>query len=60
MPEKSTGQICHIIKRPWTHGLIKKIAHSYRYYVTALGHKVIVTGLKLKEHVIIPELAIQH
>lgn len=56
--KKSTGQVCRILKRLRVHGLIKKITHSYKYHLTRLGRKVIATALKLKELVIIPELAI--
>ena len=56
--KKSTGQVCRILKHLCVHGLIKKIAHSYKYHLTRLGRKVIATALKLKELVIIPELAI--
>lgn len=55
---KSTGQICRMLKRLRVHGLIKKIIHSYKYHLTSLGRKVITMGLKLKELVIIPELAV--
>lgn len=56
---KTTSHVCRIIKRLRTHGLIKKITHSYKYSLTVFGRKVITTGLKLKELVIIPELATQ-
>ena len=38
--------------------LIKKASHCYQYYLTGLGKLVIALGLKLKELVIIPELAV--
>jgi len=39
------------------HGLIKKIAHGYKDYLTQFGKQVITTGLKLRELVIFPQLA---
>jgi hypothetical protein len=36
------------------HGLIKKVANSYKYYLTKLGKETIVMALKIKEMVIIP------
>jgi len=39
-----------------THGLIKKIANSYRYYLTDLGKRLLIAGSKLIENIIIPEL----
>ena len=54
---KSCAQISRILKRLRTHGLIKKIAYTYKYYLTSLGRKVILSGLKLKELFLIPQLA---
>jgi len=56
--KKTSSQACRILKRLRVHGLIKKISHSYKYYLTKLGRQVIATGLKLKEFVIIPELTL--
>jgi hypothetical protein len=36
------------MKRLRTHGLIKKIGRTYKYYLTGLGKQVIALGLKLK------------
>ena len=38
-------------------GLVKKVGHTYKYYVTAFGKDVIATALKLRELVVIPQLA---
>lgn len=57
LPHYNSGQLSRILRRLRTHGLIKKAAHCYKYYLTALGRQVIALGLKLKEIVIIPELA---
>ncbi len=51
--------IPRILKRLREHGLKKIIRNSYKYYITRLGRQVITMGLKLKELVIIPELAAQ-
>lgn len=56
---KNTGQISRILKRLHVHGLIKKVAHTYKYYLSKFGQQVITMGLKLKEMVIIPDLAAQ-
>jgi len=53
----SISQISRILKRLHTHGLIKKVAHTYKYYLTRLGSQVITMAMKLKTMVIIPELA---
>jgi hypothetical protein len=55
--EKSPAQISRILKRLRTHGLIKKVGHTFKYYLTLLGKQVITLGLRLKELFIIPSLA---
>ncbi|MCG8335962.1 MAG: hypothetical protein MJE63_15710 [Proteobacteria bacterium] len=52
----SSSQVSRILKRLHTHGLIKKVARTYKYYLTRFGSQVITMGMKLKEMVIIPEL----
>jgi len=56
---KNTGQISRLLKRLHVHGLIRKIGHTYKYYLSKFGQQVILMGLKLKELVIIPGLATQ-
>jgi hypothetical protein len=58
LSELSSGQVSRLLKRLRTHGLIKKVGHTYKYYVTAFGKQVIATALKLRELVIIPQLAV--
>lgn len=57
LPQCSSGQMSRILRRLRTHGLIKKASRCYKYYLTALGKQVVALGLKLKELLIIPELA---
>ena len=52
----STFKISRIFKRLRVIGLIKKVASSYKYYMTKLGKEAILTALKLKNMVIIPQL----
>ena len=54
---KTTAQISYALKRLRLHGLVRKIGRSYKYYLTDLGRRVALTGLKLKELYIIPALA---
>jgi hypothetical protein len=56
-PQYNSGQMSRILRRLRTHGLIKKASHCYKYYLTVLGKQVVALGLKLKELVIIPQLA---
>ncbi|HEY9174675.1 MAG TPA: hypothetical protein VI136_20505 [Verrucomicrobiae bacterium] len=55
--DRNGGQIRRVLKRLRLHGLIRKIGHPYKYYVTALGQKVLLIALKLREHLILPTLA---
>jgi len=59
LSHRSSGQISRTMKRLRIHGLIKKIGHTYKYYLTALGKQVITLGMKLKELYIIPALSAQ-
>lgn len=55
---KSRAQISRILKRLRLHGLIKKAGpHTFKYYLTGLGKRVITLGLRLKELFITPGLA---
>jgi hypothetical protein len=56
--ENTSGQVSRLLKRLRLHGLVKKVGHTYRYYLTSLGRHIIATGLKLKNLVLIPQLAI--
>lgn len=56
LQDKTSAQISRMLKRLRVHGLIKGIAHTYKYYLTKLGKQVVALGLKLKELVVIPEL----
>ena len=56
MPELSSGKVSRLIKRLHVFGLIKKVANTYKYYLTKLGKEVLIIAQKLKETVLIPEL----
>lgn len=53
MHEKNGGQISRVLKRLRLHGLIRKIGHTYKYYVTTLGQRVLIAALKLREHLVL-------
>ena len=46
-----------LLKRLRLHGWIKKVGKTYKYYLTELGRRAVLVGLKLKEHLIVPDLA---
>lgn len=50
-------QLSRRIKRLLKHRLIKKVAGTYRYYLTRLGRRVISAAFRLREGSIIPALA---
>lgn len=56
-PDKTPSQITRCLKRLRTHGLVKKVGRTYKYYVTELGRHVSLTGLKLTELFLIPSLS---
>lgn len=52
--EFTSNKASRILKRLWSHGLIKKVHNSYKYYVTKLGKEAIIMAEKIKNLVIIP------
>ena len=54
---KNSGQITRLLKRLRVHGIIKKVGRRYKYYLTEFGRQVALMALKLREMVIIPQLA---
>jgi len=57
LSHKNSGQVSRLLKRLRVHGLIKKVGRQYKYYLTEFGRQVVLMALKLREMVIIPELA---
>ena len=57
IPGLTPGRSSYLLKRLRTHGLIKKVGHCYKYYMTKLGRRVLVTSLILREYFILPTLA---
>jgi len=53
-------KVSWLLKRLRAHGMIKKIGHCYKYYLTALGRRVAAAALRLREMTIIPSLAAAH
>ena len=56
LPEKKPWQLSRILKRLRLHGLVKKVGHAYKYYLTRLGKQAIVAGLSFKNISLIPAL----
>ena len=53
--DASSNKVSRILKRLWSHGLVKKAKDCYKYYVTKLGKECIVMAEKIKELVIVPQ-----
>jgi hypothetical protein len=54
--DKTSAQVDRILRRLRKHGLLKKIAHSYRYYLSNIGRRLLTAACKLFEYVILPKL----
>lgn len=52
----SPSQSSYVLKRLRTHGLIKKIGHRYKYYLTKFGRRVLTAALNLRESIVVPSL----
>jgi len=50
------GRASYLIRRLRTHGLVKKVAHRYKYFFTKLGRRVVVTALVIREYFVQPSL----
>ena len=57
LPDKSSSQVSRLIKRFRVHGLVKRVANTYKYYLTAFGRQAAAMALKLREMVVIPGFA---
>ena len=51
---KGSSQISRLLKRLRTHGLIKKVGRTYKYYLTKLGQKAVIAATKLRETLLVP------
>lgn len=60
LPSWSSSRASRMLKKLRLHGLIKRIARTYRYYLTERGRRLVLTALKLRELVVIPSLANVH
>jgi hypothetical protein len=57
LSNKSASQVTRLLKRLRVHGIIRKIGKRYKYYLTDFGREVASMTLKLREMVVIPQLA---
>ena len=57
LPDTSVSSITRYLWRLRKFGLIKKVAHSYCYYLTRLGRSSIAAACRITQQTIIPALA---
>ena len=57
LSHKTSSQISRQLKRLRTHGLIKKVGRTYKYYLTKLGQSAVTATLKVRDAIVIPTLA---
>ncbi len=57
LPSISNSKLSRLLKRLRIHGLIKRVAKTYRYYLTRIGRAAIATCEKLTEFTIVQTLA---
>lgn len=55
---KNGHQVSRLLRRLRLHGLVKKVGHCYKYYLTTLGRRVTATALRLRQMVIIPSFTL--
>lgn len=56
LPNTTPQQISRMLQRLRKHGLIKKVGHTFKYYLTKWGRRMIVAALKVREMTLIPLL----
>jgi hypothetical protein len=56
LPHKTSSQISRQLKRLRTHGLIKKVGRTYKYYLSKLGQSAVTAALKVRDAIVIPAL----
>jgi hypothetical protein len=57
LPGRTAQQTGRLLKHLRTHGLVKKIGNTHKYYLTKLGRRVIAAALAIREFLIVLELA---
>lgn len=57
LPGRNPAWISRSLKRLRVHGLIKRVGKTYKHYLTDLGKRAILGGLKVIEMSLVPALA---
>ena len=54
---RGLAEVSGLLGRMRLLGLIRRLPNSFKYYLTGFGRRVILSGVKLRELVVIPSLA---
>jgi hypothetical protein len=54
---KPSSAISRLCKRLRSHGIIKRVGRTYKYYLTSFGRRVVAAALKVRAFIIIPSLS---
>lgn len=57
LPDWTRRQIARLRRRLRLHGMITKAGKTDKYYATRLGQRILLAGLKRKEHSLLPTLS---
>ncbi len=57
LPGLMPSRASYLLKRLRSHGLIKKVGHRHKYYLTKLGKPVLAAVPRIRETVVLPELS---
>ena len=57
LPDWSSGKLSRQLRRVRELGVLKKVANTYRYYLTKMGKRLLIATTQLKTRIIIPALA---
>lgn len=57
LKDRTGPQVSRILKRLHLHGIIKTVGRTYKYYLSKLGQRALLTALKLRDMVVIPSMA---
>jgi hypothetical protein len=54
--QQSSSQISRILRRLREHGLLRRIARTFKYYLTHTGHCALIALQKIQNHILLPTL----
>jgi hypothetical protein len=55
--QKTAAQISRILRRLREHGVIRRVAGTFKYYLTHTGHCALIALQKIQNHIVLPTLS---